>query len=119
MKIMMNDNDNDNNEEKDEDDAEDYEENGCDNVCLRGMRRILYLPAQPCPHSALAMPVPLALHVGMYPHIQDAIARGEVLLEWDYSKGAPPKPLVKVNSFMCSLMCSLACIHVFIYPSHV
>jgi DNA polymerase I len=31
----------------------------------------------------------------MYPHIQEAIARGEVLLEWDYSKGAPPKPLVK------------------------
>lgn len=32
---------------------------------------------------------------GMYPHIQEAIARGDVLLEWDYSKGSPPKPLVK------------------------
>jgi DNA polymerase-1 len=32
---------------------------------------------------------------GMYPHIQEAIAKGEVLLEWDYSKGDPPKPLVK------------------------
>lgn len=32
---------------------------------------------------------------GMYPHIQEAVARGDVLLEWDYSKGAPPKPLVK------------------------
>jgi DNA polymerase-1 len=31
----------------------------------------------------------------MYPHIQEAIAKGEVLLEWDYSKGDPPKPLVK------------------------
>jgi hypothetical protein len=25
--------------------------------------------------------------VGMYDHIKEAIARGEVLLEWDYSKG--------------------------------
>lgn len=31
----------------------------------------------------------------MYPHIQEAIAKGEVLLEWDSSKGEPPKPLVK------------------------
>lgn len=42
------------------------------------------------------------LHVtGMYPHIQEAIARGEVLLEWDFSQGSPPKPLVKV--FTCTL----------------
>ena len=33
--------------------------------------------------------------VGMYEYIQEAIARGEVLLEWDYSKGKPPAPLVK------------------------
>lgn len=33
--------------------------------------------------------------VGMYPYIQDAIDRGEVLLEWDYSKGQPTVPLVK------------------------
>ena len=32
---------------------------------------------------------------GMYPYIQEAIDRGDVLLEWDYSKGDAPKPLVK------------------------
>lgn len=31
----------------------------------------------------------------MFPHIKDSIKRGEVLLEWDYSKGKPPVPLVK------------------------
>ena len=33
--------------------------------------------------------------LGMYPEIQKALATGEVLLEWDYSKGEPPKPLLK------------------------
>ena len=34
--------------------------------------------------------------VGMYDYIQEAIAKGQVLLEWDYSKGEkPPVPLVK------------------------
>jgi len=33
--------------------------------------------------------------VGMYPKIRDAVDRGEVLLEWDYSKGQPTSPLVK------------------------
>ena len=33
--------------------------------------------------------------LGMYPEIQKALASGEVLLEWDYSKGDPPKPLLK------------------------
>jgi DNA polymerase I len=40
-----------------------------------------------CFHSRTAM--------GMYPYIKEAIDRGEVLLEWDYSKGKPPLPLVK------------------------
>ena len=33
--------------------------------------------------------------VGMYPHVQAAVDSGEVLLEWDYSKGQPKVPLVK------------------------
>jgi DNA polymerase-1 len=33
--------------------------------------------------------------LSMYPEIQEALASGEVLLEWDYSKGDPPKPLLK------------------------
>ena len=33
--------------------------------------------------------------ISMYPEIKDKIDNGEVLLEWDYSKGDPPKPLVK------------------------
>ncbi len=31
----------------------------------------------------------------MYPEIQEAVDKGEVLLEWDHSKGKPPKPLLK------------------------
>jgi DNA polymerase I len=38
-------------------------------------------------HSRTAM--------GMYPEVEEAVRNGEVLLEWDYSKGAPPKPLLK------------------------
>ncbi|KAM9986691.1 hypothetical protein ACTFIY_011098 [Dictyostelium cf. discoideum] len=37
-------------------------------------------------HSRTAM--------GMYPHVKEAIDRGEVLLEWD-GEGEPPKPLLK------------------------
>ena len=33
--------------------------------------------------------------VGMYPHIKQAVESGQVLLEWDYSKGQPTAPLVK------------------------
>jgi DNA polymerase I len=33
--------------------------------------------------------------VGMFDHVRAAVDSGDVLLEWDYSKGAPPKPLVK------------------------
>ena len=33
--------------------------------------------------------------VGMYPHVKKAVDNGEVLLEWDYSKGQPTVPLVK------------------------
>jgi len=33
--------------------------------------------------------------VGMYSHLSEAVARGDVLLEWDSSKGSPPVPLVK------------------------
>jgi DNA polymerase-1 len=31
----------------------------------------------------------------MYPEIAAAVERGELLLEWDKSKGAPPAPLLK------------------------
>ena len=31
----------------------------------------------------------------MYDHIREKVDDGEVLLEWDYSKGKPPKPLLK------------------------
>lgn len=33
--------------------------------------------------------------VGMYPHIKEAVESGQVVLEWDYSKGQPNVPLVK------------------------
>ena len=33
--------------------------------------------------------------VGMYKHVREAVDNGEVLLEWDYSKGQPTVPLVK------------------------
>lgn len=33
--------------------------------------------------------------VGMFDHVKAAVDRGDVLLEWDYGKGAPPAPLVK------------------------
>jgi len=33
--------------------------------------------------------------VGMFDHVRAAVERGDVLLEWDYSKGEPPAPLVK------------------------
>ena len=33
--------------------------------------------------------------IGMYPAISEAIARKEVILEWDYTKGDPPAPLIK------------------------
>ncbi|KAJ0396513.1 hypothetical protein ATCC90586_006599 [Pythium insidiosum] len=38
-------------------------------------------------HSRTAM--------GMYDYVAEAIAKGEALLEWDHSKGAPPAPLLK------------------------
>jgi len=38
-------------------------------------------------HSRTAM--------GMYPEISAAVTAGDVLLEWDYAHGAPPKPLLK------------------------
>jgi DNA polymerase-1 len=40
-----------------------------------------------CFHSRTAM--------GMYPSIKEAVEKGEVLLEWDSSKGKPTLPLVK------------------------
>jgi DNA polymerase-1 len=33
--------------------------------------------------------------VGMYPYIKKELQDGKVLLEWDYSKGTPPMPLIK------------------------
>jgi len=33
--------------------------------------------------------------VGMFDYVKDAVERGEVLLEWDFSKGQPTAPLVK------------------------
>ena len=40
-----------------------------------------------CFHSRTAM--------GMYPSIKERVDNGDVLLEWDYSKGQPTVPLVK------------------------
>jgi DNA polymerase I len=31
----------------------------------------------------------------MFPHVKQSLDTGECLLEWDYSKGDPPKPLLK------------------------
>lgn len=31
----------------------------------------------------------------MFEHVKQSVANGECLLEWDYSKGDPPKPLLK------------------------
>jgi len=33
--------------------------------------------------------------LGMFDYIQKAVKDGECLLEWDYSKGEPPKPMLK------------------------
>lgn len=33
--------------------------------------------------------------IDMFPHVKQAVESGECLLEWDYSKGDPPKPLLK------------------------
>ncbi len=33
--------------------------------------------------------------LGMFKYIQDAVEDGEVLLEWDYANGDPPKPMLK------------------------
>ena len=33
--------------------------------------------------------------LGMYPEIRKELDAGNVLLEWDYSKGEPPVPLLK------------------------
>ena len=40
-----------------------------------------------CFHSRTAM--------GMFDHVRAAVEAGDVLLEWDYSKGKPPAPLLK------------------------
>jgi len=33
--------------------------------------------------------------IDMFPHVKEAVDNGDCLLEWDYSKGEPPKPLLK------------------------
>lgn len=33
--------------------------------------------------------------IDMFPYVKQAVDNGECLLEWDYSKGDPPKPLLK------------------------
>jgi DNA polymerase-1 len=33
--------------------------------------------------------------IDMFPYVREAVEKGECLLEWDYSKGDPPKPLLK------------------------
>eukprot|EP01091_Cochliopodium_minus_P012877 TRINITY_DN4009_c0_g1_i1.p1 TRINITY_DN4009_c0_g1~~TRINITY_DN4009_c0_g1_i1.p1 ORF type:complete len:1086 (-),score=342.32 TRINITY_DN4009_c0_g1_i1:57-3314(-) len=33
--------------------------------------------------------------IGMYPYVSEAVKNGDVLLEWDNSKGVAPKPLLK------------------------
>lgn len=40
-----------------------------------------------CFHSRTAM--------GMFDHVKEAVDKGQCLLEWDYSKGEPPAPLLK------------------------
>ena len=40
-----------------------------------------------CFHSRTAM--------GMFDHVRAAVERGDCLLEWDYTKGDPPAPLLK------------------------
>ena len=40
-----------------------------------------------CFHSRTAM--------GMFEHVKAAVERGDCLLEWDYTKGEPPAPLLK------------------------
>ena len=40
-----------------------------------------------CFHSRTAM--------GMFGHVREAVEKGECLLEWDWSKGEPPAPLLK------------------------
>lgn len=42
-----------------------------------------------CFHSRTAM--------GMFDHVRTAVENGDVLLEWDYSKGKPTAPLLKVR----------------------
>lgn len=59
-------------------------------VCLPIMRcqsMIKAFASGGCFHSRTAM--------GMYPYIRAAVDSGEVMLEWDYSKGQPTVPLVK------------------------
>ena len=41
------------------------------------------------------MPFYHSILKGMYPDIQKELETGSVLLEWDYSKGEPPAPLLK------------------------
>ena len=33
--------------------------------------------------------------LGMFKYIEDAVENGDVLLEWDYANGSPPKPMLK------------------------
>ena len=40
-----------------------------------------------CFHSRTAM--------GMFDHVREAVDRGDCLLEWDYTQGKPPAPLLK------------------------
>jgi DNA polymerase I len=43
--------------------------------------------------------------INMYPHVKQAVNDNKVLLEWDYSKGTPPVPLIKVNSNSLFFFC--------------
>ena len=38
-------------------------------------------------YNTYAHPMPIYAAVGMYPHVKEAVENGQVLLEWDYSKG--------------------------------
>ena len=65
-------------------------------------------------HSRTAM--------GMYPHVAEACKRGDVLLEWDDSRGAAPVPLLKsvfanerrkgmqYASRLCVRVCIFSCV---------
>ena len=46
-----------------------------------------YILLVQCVRVSVNVYVSVRAAVGMYPHVKEAVERGDVLLEWDYSKG--------------------------------